>query len=285
VLGLVVGLLVWALLVAVPVAPAAAAGARQLLGVQARAARAAIGKPLGEASFHPDRTYRRKHGDPITLVMLGDSLAAGLGATRQRHTLGVQLAKRLGSASGRAVRLVPGAEVGAESSWLARQIDALPDDLRPDVAVIVVGGNDVTHRVRLADSVADLEDAIVRLRALGAQVVVGTCPDLGALVLVPQPLRALARQASRRLAFAQRDTTLRNGGHPVSLADAVAGRFVTDPEEMFALDRFHPSSTGYRRMARAMLPSVLASLEPPAAPTDVPEDRHGSAGRHFTVRT
>lgn len=247
------------------VAAAAVLGAQQLLLAQARAARAAIGKPLGEQAFHPDRTYRRKHGDPVTLVLLGDSIAAGLGATRQRHTLGVQLAKRVGRATGRAVRLVPLAEVGAESSWLARQVDCLADDLVPDVAVVIVGGNDVTHRVRVADSVADLEDAVLRLRARGAEVVVGTCPDLGALVLVRQPLRRLAGAASRRLAAAQRDATLRGGGHPVSLGDLTGARFVTEPEEMFALDRFHPSSTGYRRLARALLPTVLACLDEPLA--------------------
>ena len=98
------------------------------------------------------------------------------------------------------------------------------------------------------------------LRARGAEVVVGTCPDLGALVLVRQPLRRLASQASRRLAVAQRSATIRCGGHPVSLSDVAGARFVTQPEKMFALDRFHPSSAGYRRTAKAMLPSVLAAL-------------------------
>jgi lysophospholipase L1-like esterase len=250
---------------AVGLVAAAAVAAQQLLSAQARAARTAIGKPLGEQAFHPDRTYRRKHGRAVTLVLLGDSIAAGLGATRQRHTLGVQLAKRVGRATGRAVRLVPLAEVGAESSWLARQVDNLADDLVPDVAVVIVGGNDVTHRVRTSDSVADLEDAILRLRSRGAEVVVGTCPDLGALVLVRQPLRRLASQASRRLAAAQREATLRSGGHPVSLGDLAGARFVTEPEDMFAQDRFHPSSAGYRRLARALLPSVLACLDDPQA--------------------
>ena len=36
--------------------------------------------------------------------------------------------------------------------------------------------------------------------------------------------------------------------------------FITQPDEMFALDRFHPSGAGYRRTAKAMLPSVLAAL-------------------------
>ena len=32
------------------------------------------------------------------------------------------------------------------------------------------------------------------------------------------------------------------------------------PDEMFALDRFHPSGAGCRRTAKAMLPGVLAAL-------------------------
>jgi lysophospholipase L1-like esterase len=247
-------------------ATAGVAGTRRLLHAQAGAARRAIGKPLGEEAHHPARTYRRKHGRPLTLVLLGDSIAAGLGATRPRHTLGVQLAKRLGKVAGRAVRLVPCAEVGAESSWLARQVESIPDDVVPDVAVIVVGGNDVTHRVRVADSVTALEEAVVALRARGAEVVVGTCPDLGALLLVPQPLRGLAR-----LAVAQREAVVASGGYAVSLSHVVGAQFVSDPADMFALDRFHPSGAGYRRIASAMLPSVLVALE---LSVDLPPGHH-----------
>ena len=152
------------------------------------------------------------------------------------------------------------AEVGAESSMLADQLAGLPPGYVADVAVVVVGGNDVTHRVRVADAVRDLGQVVHDLRARGTQVVVGTCPDLGALVLVPQPLRSLARRASRQLADAQRDVVLRLGGRAVSLADVVGPFFVAQPDAMFALDRFHPSSAGYKRTAKAMLPSLLAAL-------------------------
>ena len=91
-------------------------------------------------------------------------------------------------------------------------------------------------------------------------MVVGTCPDLGALVLVPQPLRSLARRESRRLAEAQRARVLELGARAVSLGDVVGPFFVTRPDEMFALDRFHPSGEGYKRTAKALLPSLLAAL-------------------------
>ena len=124
----------------------------------------------------------------------------------------------------------------------------------------MVGGNDVTHRVPVAESVRHLAAAVDELRARGAEVVVGTCPDLGALRPVPQPLRALGSRASRQLATAQRAAALEHGARVVSLAHVVGPFFITNPDEMFSLDRFHPSAHGYKRTAKAMLPSVLAAL-------------------------
>ncbi|GGD30016.1 SGNH/GDSL hydrolase family protein [Nocardioides daphniae] len=233
---------------------------RLLLQRQAAAARQVIGKPLGEEALVADRTYGKSLGHPVDLLLLGDSIAAGLGAETPRKTLGGQLAKRVSKRTGRAVRLHTAARVGAETSMLAGQIATLPPTYRPEVAVVVVGGNDVTHRVRLAESRAHLAQAITALQERGAAVVVGTCPDLAALHAVPQPLRTLAGLLSRQLAAAQRQVAADLGAHAVSLATVVGPFFVTQPDQMFSQDRFHPSGVGYRRTAKALLPSVLAAL-------------------------
>ena len=210
------------------------------------------------------------------LLLLGDSIAAGLGAERRKDTLGGRLARGLAKELHRSVDLRTAAVVGAVSSALAAQIDGLPASYRPDVAVVVVGGNDVTHRVPVNESVKHLEEAVGRLRSQGAVVVVGTCPDLGALRDVPQPLRSLGSRMSRQLALAQKDAAVRSGAHAVALATVVGPFFITNPDEMFSLDRFHPSALGYQRTAKALLPSVLTALgvgdEVPFghhAPTDV----------------
>jgi len=234
--------------------------ARELLHRQAETARRIIGKPLGEQAPDADRVWKPSYGNPVDLLLLGDSIAAGLGADIRKETLGGRLSKALAKTLHRSVRLRTGAVVGSESSMLAGQIDALPSDYAADVAVIVVGGNDVTHRVPVTDSVKHLEEAIARLRERGTAVVVGTCPDLGALRPVPQPLRALGSRASRQLAAAQAAAAVRSGAHAVSLAEVVGPFFITNPDEMFSLDRFHPSALGYKRTAKAMLPSVLAAL-------------------------
>lgn len=239
-------------------------GVRIGLGRQAAIARRRIGKPLGEDAIDADRIWRRAlEGDPIDLLLLGDSLAAGLGATRRKDTLGSRLARKLARRMRRPVRLRTAAVVGAESGDLPAQLATLADEYAADVAVIVVGGNDVTHRVPLSASVAHLQETIAQLRSRGTEVVVGTCPDLRALRPVPQPLRSLAARWSRQLAAAQAIAVAREGATAVDLRRSVGPVFLAQPEEMFSMDRFHPSALGYRRMAEALLPALVAALRTP----------------------
>lgn len=231
-----------------------------VLRAQARQARRLIGKPLGEDAQVAAELYKKKYGDPIELLLLGDSIAAGLGADEPDETLGAHLARRLAKRTRRTVRLHCAAHVGSETAMVRAQLAALPRGYLAEVAVIIVGGNDVTHRVRTAESVGHLREVVEPLLASGTHVVVGTCPDLGALPVLPQPLRSLAQIASRQLASAQREVVLELGGRVVSLADVAGPFFVAQPDDMFAVDRFHPSGAGYRRIAKAMLPSILDAL-------------------------
>lgn len=143
---------------------------------------------------------------------------------------------------------------------LSAQLDSLPGDYRPDVAVVIVGGNDITHRVPTAVSVTSLQDALTRVRDLGASAVVGTCPDLGMLRPVPQPLRSIGSRLSRRLAQAQTAAAATAGAGVVSLRRTVGPLFRAQPDEMFSPDRFHPSALGYKRTAHAFIPAVVEAL-------------------------
>lgn len=195
---------------------------------------------------------------PLRVAMLGDSTAAGYGVHRDVDTPGVQLALLLSAIAGRSVRLISVAVVGAESGALAEQVDrALPRE--PDLAIIMVGANDVTHRVRPAESVRYLSDAVQRLRAAGVEVVVGTCPDLGTIRPIAQPLRLVARRLSRNLAAAQTIAVVEQGGRTVSLGDMIGPEFARR-REMFSDDRFHPSAEGYRAAIEAVLPSAVDAL-------------------------
>jgi lysophospholipase L1-like esterase len=199
-------------------------------------------------------------GEPLPLVLLGDSLAVGYGAASQDGTVGVLLANGLASASERPVRLCNAAVIGAESRDLADQIDALPPDaLSPGIAVIVIGGNEVMRLRNIAVAVGHLSRAVERMRQLGFRVVVATCPDMGTIRPFMPPLRFIAHWFSRVLATAQTIVVLRAGGRTVSLADTLGPVFWREPNIMFAQDHLHPSSDGYARAAEVLLPSVCAA--------------------------
>jgi len=247
-----------------------------VLKIEARLARRIVGQPF-EGAPNDDDVYGAGLGEPVNLLMLGDSTAAGMGADAPHQTVGAIVANGVSALSGRQVRLTNVAVIGAESSGLDQQVaNALDLVPRPDVAVFMVGANDVTHRIDSAVAVRHLEHAVRTLREAGCEVVVATCPDLGTIEPVPQPLRLLARRWSRDLAAAQTVVVVEAGGRSVSLADLLGPEFAAAPREMFSKDRFHPSSAGYARAAAALLPSVCVALGLWSSEEDrVPDRRRG----------
>lgn len=235
------------------------AGTLQLIRAQVAVARRAIGKPTGQAPRANGLHAAHHQGEPISLAMLGDSTASGLGVDHPHQTPGVMLAAGLAESAGRPVHLTCVATVGARSSDLAEQVDRALE-ANPHVAVIMIGANDVTHRVRPATAVRRLDEAVRRLHDAGTAVVVGTCPDLGTVEPVPQPLRWVARHWSRQLAAAQTIVVVEAGGRTVSLGDLLGPEFAASPMEMFGPDGFHPSAAGYAGAAAAVLPSVCAAV-------------------------
>ncbi|WP_078589000.1 MULTISPECIES: SGNH/GDSL hydrolase family protein [Streptomyces] len=224
-----------------------------------------------------DGTYGEAFADgaaapqpPLVLAVLGDSTGAGLGVARARETPGALLAAGLASVAERPVRLVNVARSGGRSADLSGQLEqALPH--HPDIAVIMIGANDVTRHSPAQLAVRQLGEAVAALHANGCQVVVGTCPDLGTIKPVRPPLRWVARRLSRQLAAAQTIAVVEAGGRTVSLGSLLGPEFAARPE-MFAADRYHPSAQGYATAAMAVLPSVCAALglwpeeERPTAP-------------------
>lgn len=242
-------------------------GAIGLIVAEAKLARRAIGPAKGDPP-RADGVYGAWYAAPgvevIRIAVLGDSSAAGYGVTESARTVGALLASGLAEAAGSPVRLHNVAKVGGQSSDLGWQLERVlacgPDGKAPHVAVIMIGANDVTHRVKVAESVRFMGDAVRRLRATGTEVVVGTCPDLGTIRPVAQPLRRLARRWSRQLAAAQTIEVVSAGGRTVSLGSLLGPEFDARPEDMFGPDRFHPSAEGYATAAMALLPSVAAAI-------------------------
>jgi lysophospholipase L1-like esterase len=237
----------------------------------------------------------RSTAAPLHLVLLGDSSALGVGVDRVVDTVGGQLAALLstgsfdvsgvsGAASGqpgaaparpgttpgtrgggrgrprpgaaRRVELSSVGVAGSRSTDLGTQVSRALLGGQPDVAVVLIGANDATGLRRPGESAAHLGAAVRRLREAGVQVVVGTCPDLGAVRAFAPPLRQVVAWFGRRVAHAQARAVRAAGGVVVDLAGETGPVFRADAGTL-CHDGFHPSADGYRIWAHALLPAVV----------------------------
>jgi lysophospholipase L1-like esterase len=203
------------------------------------------------SSFGPSRAA------PLRLVLLGDSTALGVGVDQVGDTVGGQLAAMLAEGpGGRRVELSSVAVARSRSIDLGAQVSRALVGRRPDVAVILIGGNDAIRFTPIATAAEHLASAVRRLRAAGSAVVVGTCPDLTAAYAFPPPLRHLMGWRSHQLAHAQKTATRAASGIVVDLGATTGAVFRADVGT-FCHDGYHPSADGYRVWAHALLPAVL----------------------------
>ncbi|MEU4693386.1 SGNH/GDSL hydrolase family protein [Actinoplanes sp. NPDC023714] len=196
---------------------------------------------------------------PLRLVLLGDSAAVGVGVEWLSDTVGGQLARLLADGTPetgqRHVLLSSVGVAGSRSSDLATQVArALLGD-RPDVAVVLIGAYDAASGRAPEDAAIHLGQAVRRLRSAGVQVVVGTCPDLGAVRSIAPPLRQIAGLVGRRMAKSQARAVAEAGGTVVDLAGETGAVFRADAGTL-CYDGFHPSADGYRVWAHALYPAV-----------------------------
>jgi lysophospholipase L1-like esterase len=206
---------------------------------------------------------------PLRLTLLGDAVALGVGVDTVGETIGGQLAELLagvgappGSAADRRrVELSSVAVAGSRSADLGTQVARALVGTRPDVAVILIGAGDATGLRRPQEAAAHLTAAVRRLRDAGVEVVVGTCPDLGACRAFAPPLRSMIGWLGRRVAVAQAVAAHTAGADVVDLAAETGAVFRADAGAL-CFDGFHPSADGYRVWAHALYPAVAAAAVP-----------------------
>jgi lysophospholipase L1-like esterase len=191
---------------------------------------------------------------PLRFVVLGDSIAYGTGARSIEDTLG-RLASAALTAEGFDVDLHVVAVPGAQSSQLAAQVRRV-EPLGADLALIVIGANDLARFVPPDVAAASLGSAVSALRAGGTDVVVVPAPDMSSVPFVPPAFRAAVQAACHLLQQRQAQVVEAAGGRVADIGDLVGRAFAADPG-MFSGDRFHPSTAGYARIASALIPHVI----------------------------
>ncbi len=199
--------------------------------------------------------------EALRVVWLGDSTAAGVGASSVDMTLPRQVATRLATRLGRPVHVTGLAVSGARvADVLDRQVGSVAA-ADPDVVVISVGSNDVTHLTSARDFRRRYDAVLDRLPKAARVVLLGV-PDLGAPPRLAQPLRSVAGARGGTLDAVVRSLAAERGAGYVDIAGETGPAFRRHPGRYFAADRYHPDDDGYRLWADATVPVVASVVTP-----------------------
>ena len=187
----------------------------------------------------------------LRLLIVGDSSAAGVGAAHQDEALAGRLSAALADELCLGVRW----RLVARTGVTARELAALIDEAAParfDIALIVVGVNDVTGLRSIRTWLADIDALAVRLRRIapGARLVASGLPPVHRFPALPQPLRGFL--GARAIEF---DAAL--GAWATGQTDALHVPIpdIDDPS-LAASDGFHPGPGAYAVWAGALARAI-----------------------------
>lgn len=231
-------------------------------------------------------------GEPLRLLLVGDSTATGVGAERLDDGLAVQLAERLSTLADRSVAWrIEGQEGSTAAAVLERHLAVLDRQAHApfDVILLLVGANDalqLVSRSAFSATVRALLDGLRRHLLPGGLLCVAGAPQIDTFEWLPQPIRSLL------------------GGHARSLDDALQRIAAAAPDvlhlptpailepQWHASDGFHPSGAGYALWAGLIAPAVHDALDarPPAPraalppePARAPEPVHAPESVHHGI--
>jgi lysophospholipase L1-like esterase len=212
---------------------------------------------------HIDASSGATSQKALRVVWLGDSLAAGVGASSPDGSVARQVARRLGRPIDIEVLAVSGARVG---DVLDKQLPLLQGT--PDLVFICIGSNDATHQTSLGDFHHRYDSVLSQLPAATPVVVLGVA-DLGSVTRLAQPLRFIVGARANQLDDVAHELARSHKTAYVNIAAGTGPKFRADPDRYLAADHYHPSDAGYEVWADTIVPVVqwkLSAIEHPELP-------------------
>jgi lysophospholipase L1-like esterase len=228
-------------------------GAAALIGGEVLFALYGFGSP--EPFTNPSREpVHLGSGSPITLVVMGDSTAAGQGSP---YESGIAMRCVRFLAQRHRVTLINLGVSGATTpEVMSAQLESACQ-FKPDIVLIASGANDATHFTasdRILDSAKAIVASLARLPNPPAVIVTGS-PDLGSAPRFPQPLRWFAGTQTKRVNAVWRDAI---AGTDTIMAPVVeSGPIFARHPQLYNTDAFHPNASGYGEW----WPIIRAALE------------------------
>lgn len=191
-------------------------------------------------------------GEPLKVLVVGDSSAAGVGVERIEQSFAWLFPHYLSKRSGRAVRL----RIAGMNSATSGQIrDFVVPHIRPrdfDYIALNIGTNDAKNFHRGNRFCANFGGLLYALRARfpGATIIWSGVLDLEQVPALPSPLNLILGIRSRLIGHNGRVLCSERG----ALAPEPEWRIV---EENFSSDGFHASAKGYDEWASNLADYVI----------------------------
>lgn len=188
---------------------------------------------------------------PLSILILGDSSAAGVGAAHQNDALLGQLVLKLQHDFDLSWTLV--AKTGARTQDIITMLELTAPTKKVDIVITSLGVNDVTSLQRTANWLSAQEKLHQYcFSKLGAKhIVVSGMPPMYKFPLLPQPLRwvmgSIAKQFDRRQAIAIGKCD--NKSYEPLLVEL--------DQSAMAVDGFHPGPLIYRALAESLSERII----------------------------
>jgi acyl-CoA thioesterase-1 len=195
------------------------------------------------------REQARNEGE-LLYVVLGDSLAQGIGASKPHRGYVGTIMRKLAETTGRSIRVVNLSVSGARlREALEVQLPAMQKLGTPDFVTLGLGANDIGtyDRERFEREIEEL------FSAMPPHTIVGDIPSfyIGAAQKRVREANAILHETAKR--------------HGLTVAPVYAethrAGVVRYALNQVAADFFHPNDRGYRAWERAFLPLVTAAAE------------------------
>ncbi|MEO5627408.1 MAG: SGNH/GDSL hydrolase family protein [Candidatus Saccharimonadales bacterium] len=190
----------------------------------------------------PRQSVAQGQGPRLNYYVLGDSTAVAQGAD---YLQGVAIGTANQLANNYAVTMTNLGVSGARTSDVASsQVDQIKT--KPDLVMILVGSNDVTHftaNKSVETSLRSITDKLVNLNC-DTKIVITGAAQMGAVPRFPQPLRLIAGWRSNQLNKTFRQFSQTHNFTFAELASKTGPTFKNN-RSLFAQDNFHPNAQGY----------------------------------------
>lgn len=195
-------------------------------------------------------------GAALRMVWLGDSTAAGDGATSAAQAIPQRVARGLDRPVDLTVLAVSGSRI---QDILDDQLPRMPE-LVPHVVLVSIGANDVVHVTSQGDFRERYLELLDRLPK-GSTVVLLGVPDMGAPPRFARPLRSVVQLRGDQLEDISKEVAEVTGAVYVDIAGETGPEMRSDTDRFFSVDEYHPSDEGYRLWAEAVLDELAPALQ------------------------